>query len=176
MKRFWNVIALGIVLITFSCGLNKDEEASFSVEQSKEIGDLIIKTKYMSPEILARKNELEDDSEALDEYRRNTHFQIRLENRSSADILKHGLETEQGYYDRVAYYSHLVKNDLYLLSGKDTIDCLDVHMERNYGVAPFLDLSAVFPRVNQNKPFILLFNEIVFRSGPIKFKYQLKRT
>ena len=154
----------------FSCESVEKEGYQTGPYRKSQLGDMSFQVKHMSPEEMVSLNGVED-KDVVNDYNKLEHFRLRLQADNAPDLLKHRLTSEQEYYDRLEYYSHRVKNDLYLVQGNTTIECLDVHMERNFGVAPYLDLNLVFPKLDDSKPFTLIFKEEIFGNGPIKFKY-----
>ena len=74
-----------------------------------------------------------------------------------ADILKHGLSTPEEHQARLEYYRTQFREDVYLVSGIDTIPCYDAHAERLYMDMPYMH-------------FILTFNHAVALGNELLIK------
>ncbi len=70
------------------------------------------------------------------------------------DILKHGIRTPEEHQERLQYYRTQFKEDVYLVSGADTLPCYDLHAERLYMDLPYMN-------------FILTFNHPVSRGDKL---------
>lgn len=61
-----------------------------------------------------------------------------------ADILKHGLSTPEEHQARLAYFRTQFREDVFLVSGADTIPCYDAHAERLYMDLPYMNFILTF--------------------------------
>jgi hypothetical protein len=71
-----------------------------------------------------------------------------------ADILKFGIRSPEEHQARINYYRDHFKNEIFLVSGADTLPCYDVHAERLYMDLPYMN-------------FILAFNHPVSRGDEL---------
>lgn len=63
-------------------------------------------------------------------------LRIKLMN-TKEDLIKYGLSTSQEQRKRQEYYILNFTRDIYLISGVDTISCIDSHMEQLYMDLPY---------------------------------------
>lgn len=78
-----------------------------------------------------------------------------------ADILKYGIHTPEQHQERLHYYRTQFSEDVFLVSGADTIPCYDLHAERLYMDLPYMNFVLTFERpLTQGDQ--LLIHEIVF--------------
>lgn len=63
-----------------------------------------------------------------------------------ADILKYGIHTPEEHQERLYYYRTHFKDDVFLLSGADTIPCYDLRAERMYMDLPYMNFILTFER------------------------------
>src|SRR5690606_26937925 len=139
-----------------------------NVVQERTIGDFVFKCQYISAQEMVNLNGADKDAATIKAYDEHTHFKLRLENQTSPNLLKFNLSSEQEYYSRLEYFTNHIKKDISIVSEGDTIECIDVHMERSFDASPTLDLSLIFSEIDKSKPFTLIYNERVFGTGPIK--------
>lgn len=78
-----------------------------------------------------------------------------------SDILKFGVGSPEAHQARLNYYRAHFKDDIFLVSGADTIPCYDVHAERLYMDLPYMNFILAFnhPLSEGDK---LLINEVVY--------------
>lgn len=78
-----------------------------------------------------------------------------------SDILKYGIHTPEEHQERLQYYRAQFKEDVYLVSGADTLPCYDLHAERLYMDLPYMNFILTFnhPVSRGDK---LLVNDIVY--------------
>lgn len=78
-----------------------------------------------------------------------------------ADILKYGIHTPEQHQERLHYYRTQFKEDVFLVSGADTIPCYDLHAERLYMDLPYMNFVLTFERpLKQGDQ--LLIHDIVY--------------
>ncbi len=105
------------------------------------------------------------------------YFKLRIKlTKSNSDVLAYNLEGgQQGYYQRVDYLSYGVDENLKLIqnSRTDTLRPALYHMERTYGVAPFIDFLVAFPldSVGTDPHKVFMYNDLVFGSGVVRFDF-----
>jgi len=82
------------------------------------------------------------------------------------DILKHGINTPDEHQARLNYYRTKFKNDIYLISHKDTIACYDVHAERLFMDLPYMNFILTFNHHVADKD-LLQINDIVYSNKSV---------
>ena len=94
---------------------------------------------------------------------------------SNENIISYGLNTAAEKLQRQEYYSLNFSKDLYLLSGTDTLPCLDSHMEQLYMNLPYRtflldfgechlteqDRILIMDRVFSNRSLLVSVNKIL---------------
>lgn len=88
------------------------------------------------------------------------------------DLLKNNF-TGMSYEDGVKYMSFGLDKDFYVVTSKnDTINCSGVTYERNYKIAPYQKVLLFFSGIDSNDKIQLIYNDILFRKGMLKFKFK----
>lgn len=88
------------------------------------------------------------------------------------DLLKDSF-TGMSYEDGVKYMSFGLDKDFYVVTSKnDTISCSGVTYERNYKIAPYQKVLLFFSGIAPNDKIQLIYNDILFRKGMLKFKFK----
>lgn len=110
------------------------------------------------------------EMEAIEQY----VFTMELEE-SKEDILNYKLESKQEYESRINYLAFGFQNNIYLVAGKDTLNCELYHFERTYGLSSKCTLMLGFKNIqNNDKNFKcdrqIIINDNVFKGGIIKLK------
>lgn len=81
--------------------------------------------------------------------------------------------TGMEYTDAVKYMSFGLTKDFYVVtSKKDTVACSGVIFERNYKIAPYQKVVLFFSGIDPNDTIQLVYNDYLFRKGPLKFKFK----
>ena len=121
-----------------------------------------------------KKEDLQTEKSEIEDLQYFT-FKIGLK-ANSGDLLKYNLTKVNDYYARVEYFSFAMQNDLKLLDGNDTLNCILHHFERTFGLAPYCNFVLGF-KLSENSPGkivthfsdkTLIYNDRVLGIGPIK--------
>jgi hypothetical protein len=77
------------------------------------------------------------------------------------------------YFQRLAYLTTSLNNDLFLLSENDTIPCTFYHFERNYNIAPYVTVVFGFEtsQIPVSKAYDIVYNDQLLGAGPLIFNY-----
>jgi hypothetical protein len=116
-------------------------------------------------------------AEVLKEYQQSTIVQLKISNKYFQDeMLKYNLPAEEQYSMRVQYFSFGLKQDIVLVCGEDTLQCQQSHWERAYDATPRMIFNLVFDRCEwkDSQTMTLIYNDMVFGNGPIKFRFGKK--
>lgn len=175
----------GIVLV--SCGRLTYDQAEYVKYVTSEENGLIVKQDAGSYEfslqyrptdfeMLAQMQDL-NDTFTIEERRRDIdqfqYFTLKIGSKDKkSDALKNGVTSNEEYQRRMSYLmSDNIKENIRLVEGKDTLQCLFHHFERSYSITPFNTLILVFKNNNpssiENKTLIL--DDEVFGVGRMKF-------
>jgi len=128
------------------------EDAENGIKANKTIGNFTYSVLYKPYEYLALL-ELKKDSltqqkikEKTKEYDGYQYFTFRITSEKQTDeLLKVNLKSENEYYARLEYFSFNMQNDIKLIEGTDTLNCVLFHFERIYGLAPYATFILGFP-------------------------------
>lgn len=151
-----------------------DPENGLHAEQ--HMGDFTAQLHYQPVELLAARESGLDDPSALQRAvveRKGAHYlNLRLQNRTTPNLLLS--KTPNGYsYDKLQYYfTALIQDDLFLVIGRDTLPCAQAHFERNYGTAPFNNITASFidhAADPYRDDIQFVFDDRAFGLGPVRF-------
>lgn len=92
------------------------------------------------------------------------------------DVLKTNLSGEADYYDRLNYLTFNFQSDIAIVVNQDTSMCTLYHMERDYGVSPYLKILLAFPIEDTGFVYdrqILIYPRI--ESSPEIMKFSVKK-
>jgi hypothetical protein len=92
------------------------------------------------------------------------------------DVLKVGATTETDYYERLNYLTFNFQSDIAMVVNNDTSMCSLYHLERDYGVAPYLKMLLAFPVGDTAFSYdreILIYPRI--ETNPEILKFNLKK-
>jgi hypothetical protein len=85
------------------------------------------------------------------------------------EFLKQGVVSEQEYFDRIQYFISMVQNDIYLVSGLDTLPCKMHHFERTFSINSFDNIVLGFDADQKKVDKTVIFSDKVLGIGDIKF-------
>lgn len=182
-----------LLVILFSCG--KAEKLGFADYMSyveneenglslvKEIADYKINVNYQPSEYLALKESIgkqkqpssEKYNSALPHYKDHYYFHMRIENKKQYN--NPIMEQSDGYDEYsyiLQYMSFYAQNDLKLVVGKDTFECVNYHFENNYKLLPFNDIQMAFrkPEIPTSDNLTLVWDDQVYGVGRIKIEFE----
>ena len=166
--------------------VNWVEDAENGIKANKTIGNFTYSVLYKPYQYLALL-ELKKDSltqqkikEKTKEYDGYQYFTFRIVSEKKTDeLLKVNLKSENEYYARLEYFSFNMQNDIKLIEGTDTLNCVLFHFERIYGLAPYATFVLGFPLTateqkaqdkKRERMYIdktILYNDKVFGAGNV---------
>lgn len=94
-------------------------------------------------------------------------FKIILDN-ANGELLQYELKSPDEYKKRVEYYSFNINQDLKLIYGQDTLDCLFSTFQRDFGLSPEITFNCYFEKIeNQslNSEYTIMFEDKYFNCG-----------
>ncbi|MBA3680482.1 MAG: hypothetical protein H0W73_04860 [Bacteroidetes bacterium] len=102
------------------------------------------------------------------------YFDLRIKIEDfKMEFIKYDLSSTGQYQERINYCAFNMQNDISLIDGKDTLNCVLYHFERAFDVIPYGHFILGFE--NKNKKSInaktLCFDDKLFNNGIIKFTY-----
>jgi len=88
-------------------------------------------------------------------------------------LLRAHLDNTRQYFERMHYYTSLVQEDLVLVEGSDTLHCAFYHFEQSFDLLPVNSLIMEFERkrTGEFKDLLLIYNDRMLNTGPIKFHF-----
>lgn len=147
--------------------------------QETNIGEFKFIVEYQPSEKFALRELLEDpdkiDVTRFDsikrEYEGSVYFLVKIGSAdgSNDDFMKKGITSEREYFDRMQYFNSEVSNDIILVNGSDTLNCLMHHFERSYSLTSFNTLLLAFENTNKVNDLTLIINDQVLGVGKLKF-------
>lgn len=115
-----------------------------------------------------KKNEIESRKKELGNM---NYFTLRIESKTSEELMRVNIKSEDEYYHRLEYFMGYMQDDIYLVDGTDTISPSLFHFERNYGLAPFNDFVLGFNKSKKDvQDLYFIFNDQVLGTGKISIK------
>lgn len=188
MRNFFKIII--IVFCFTGCGkrmvLSPEKYLQYiNSEKSNLIVENILNNvsytaKLQTPEFIAISNsgdKIKNQSDFINEikyYKNKLNFIFLIsDQKNQGNKVKEVLFNKEEYSSFLAYANTDLKNDFKLLNGNDTLFCAMVHMEAANSVAPTIRLTIGFSAIDTNriKEYTLVFNDNLFRNGPLKFQY-----
>jgi hypothetical protein len=163
--------------------LAKNEYIQFVIDPAngllvnKQVGNFIFSLLYKPEPFVAISNQASDSltkenyERELNESKDLQYFtcKIKIIDHNS-EFLKYKLSSMAEYEQRVDYFAFRMQQDIKLIEGKDTLDCVLYHYERNYGTAPNAVFSIGFPK-SKNDSLVydktLSYDEKVFGLGKV---------
>lgn len=155
------------------------EDPQNHLRQKKNIGELTYTIQYKPAQYILCKeydefSNMPADSIIMETKQLNemNYFNIKVEiDGFNDEFIKYNLSQTQSYEDRVKYFSYAMQNDLKLVDGEDTLNCVLFHFERTFNVAPYAIFMAAFPNKNKDKitSKTFIYNDKYLGSGSVKF-------
>lgn len=105
-------------------------------------------------------------------YKAKRFFKLDISSEeSTGDILNYKAISQEEISGRLEYILSDMNADFYIYNAQDTLYCLDVHYERNYGLNNKMSLMLTFAnhRIFEDHAVRLVYRERLFNSGPITF-------
>ena len=152
------------------------------LHKKKQIGPLKIEVQYQ-PLASVIANELHKDAITQEEYQHRLpdlenlqYYTLKLSvDQAGKNISTYGIQNSQEEQERLYYLSFLMKNDIHLIEGQDTLSPVLYHFERSYDLADHRAFVIAFKNKQKDK---LLDKTFVFQSDilgtpiPVKFKFK----
>jgi len=152
--------------------------------KTEDIEDVRYKLSYLPAEAMAYLELRTEDydfatfKKTLERYTDMSYFNFRIELKNGkGELLKHQLSSPGQYEDRVKYFSFKMEKDICLVQGRDTVFPGLFQFERIFEVAPYANVMFAFDNTlfNKNEEFTVVYNDVVFDKGFIKYHYQNKQ-
>lgn len=160
LKYFLIILLVGAL---FSCGKHTSmlphdymqhvQNPENGLHQSKDTGPFLLDVQYQPLEYvcLIQNGSSEISKKQLtaleSEFEGLMYFKISISSKEGVDPLMAGLSDSTQLENRILYLSGEASKDFYLLQQTDTVKCVLHHFERNYGLAPRLDIMLAFEKL-----------------------------
>jgi len=104
------------------------------------------------------------------------YFDLRINiEEFNQEFIKYNLNSAHQYSERVNYCAFKMQNDIKLIDGHDTLNCVLFHHERAFNVVPYGHFILGFEKSNHpEKLKTLVFHDNLFNNGIIKFTFSPK--
>ncbi|MEP7265007.1 MAG: hypothetical protein ABI772_10945 [Bacteroidota bacterium] len=102
------------------------------------------------------------------------YFDLRIEiDKANGELLKYALSSGAEYEERIKYLAFKVNQDIQLIDGKDTLECVMHHFERVYDIVPFATILLGFKNTGADLMHekTIVFHDKLFGKGIIKFTF-----
>jgi len=161
-------------------------EEKKSLQAEKQVGELKFELQYRPADhvlLLDTKN-MQLSAAELEARRRELaglqHFTLRLSAEGHTDdLLKFRLSNAGEYASRVEYFAFGLQKELKLVEDGDTLPCVLFQYERTFGVSPYSTFVLAFPAREPKKKSAqdktLIYNDVIFGSGPVKLTVRGER-
>lgn len=203
MQGIKEIISILLFIVLISCSessvLNEIDYMNYIIDEdnglnnSKEINELEFQLQYepINYKILKK---IKDRVFTNDQYKNELEkfegsqyflFKIRLKDKN-ADLLKYQSSGQIEYANRVQYFSYNIQDNFLLVEGSDSLKCKLFHFERNFGISPYATFLLGFDsndelteseysfKENVKEDKTLVYNDVVFGVGPIKYNIKAK--
>lgn len=180
------VLCIGLFFVFNSCGkkqLNPTEYIAWVEDEgnglsvTKNLDNINYRLLYKPIDYIVakelinnaiKKNEIESRKKELGNM---NYFTLRIESKTSEELMRVNIKSEDEYYHRLEYFMGYMQDDIYLVDGTDTINPSLFHFERNYGLAPFNDFVLGFNKSNKDaQDLYFIYNDQVLGTGKISIK------
>lgn len=189
-----NFIVIFTILLAVGCGsdmsLDIDEykewltDNKYIYSKTKRINPLVFMLTYrpVHEMVLAQSKgkilskdeflEAEYELEGLQYYT----LKIGLEGDAKTNITNYKVSNKSESDQRLYYLSFLMKNDIYLIEGNDTLNCQLYHFERAFNLSNHRTFNLAFDKSEngKNKDKTIIIDSPFFGTGPVKMKFQAK--
>jgi hypothetical protein len=148
------------------------------LQQQKEFKDITFLLKYRPVDemILSEIGEGKvGDSlykKLYDKYKDLRYFTFAFKSDKVNEIMEHNGSDDNEYFKLLDYLTNGIQNDFTLVDGKDTLQCVLCHYERNYGLSGLNNLSLAFTCKNEiaSNDLVLGYDDKLFKVGKLNFR------
>jgi len=166
--------------------INKLHKSEGTFIQTKTFNGTDIKVMYQPPQYQACKQVISSEGKnnvdlgpLIEDYSNSFNYVLRMESPSSSGFLQNIISDQMEYQELVEYFSFGIQDDLSMVLGEEEFPCSFVHFERNYDVAPIVQIQIGFNinddiknRIKTSEEWTLRFNAERFGIGPLNFLFQ----
>lgn len=173
-------------ILICSCGhgqLSPEEYLNWHLsEQSglrkvKEIADIKIELVYLnknfleSKKVLNKSDGININSEVINDD--ESYFVLKLyPSKSNKNLTLERIDGQEDYYHNLSYFDTYMQDDIYFVSGKDTLPCEMYHYERNYSLSKVSTFLLSFKRKQTYENIQAVINPRILNTGIIKFNFK----
>lgn len=144
--------------------------------KSKKLGEITYMSVLKPTDYLLAKKRISDSNPSYkkSDFEDLQYFDLRINIENiKTEFIKYNLPSVESYQQRVNYCAFNMQEDIKLIDGSDTLNCVLFHFERAFDVTSYGHFILGFE--NKKKKFIeaktLCFNDKLFNNGIIKFTY-----
>lgn len=190
-KKYWmsilTMVLISLGLFAFNNSsldrihyLQKANSDNSPLVQSHHFDDVLMEVSYRPAAYMATSQLVKSNVERIDfeevkkDFASTSNYNLKIENLNGGAIMKGIANDAMQYQDLVQYLSFGIQNDLYMGNENDTIPCAFVHFERNYDVAPFLNVQFGFnmEEFEMGDEWFVMFDADRFRLGPLYYRFE----
>lgn len=153
--------------------VNSEENGFF---KSKSIDNITYSSMLKPVEYLLAQKRLKENNNKLmaTDFEDLQYFDLRISVEDfKAEFIKYDVDSPVDYEERVKYCAFEMQNDIKLIDGNDTLECVMFHFERAYDVVPYGHFILGFETKKKSmiETKTLCFDDKLFNKGMIKFAY-----
>lgn len=155
------------------------KDTKHGLHQVKDVGPVLFEVQYEPLPYICliehRRNDISSsDLKNLEQQFRGLHyFLFSITSKNQENPLTPVAQDSSLVQDRIDYLSYKASKDFWLIRGGDTLNCVISHLERNYGIAPRLDMVLAFEdkqgEETETQPIEFYYRDQVFGSGLHEF-------
>jgi len=164
-----------LLFLTMGCSRGMDykqylvwyESSENPLRKTVTVGDVeytftYLATDYFMARELASTNKSKKEKEDESEY-----YKLNIKIKDFQEPLTYHLKNASESYERINYLVTNVKDDILLLTSKDTISCQMHHYERVYHVGNTLSVMFIFDKTNEKSNRTIAFNDRLFNNDVV---------
>ena len=168
-SRPLHIVFLLLLLVSFySCTKApktlQEYKALKESKQTQTLGDLSYELYFLPQQFYKKTNKVEETDNSL------LNFRLRIADGSNMEFLLSGSKEAQEY--KLSYYTEAIREDIQMISGKDTIPCGMVICERYYNMRPFNDLLVSFEKKDNIEDSRILIDDKLMNTGKLAFRFE----
>lgn len=136
------------------------------------IGDVEYTLTYMVTDYFKAREMASGTNPEKGEQDESEYYKLNIKTKDKSEPLTYHLKKTSDSYERINYFVSDVKDDILLLTSKDTLSCQMHHYERVYHVGNTLSLMFIFDRTNEQRERTIVFNDKIFNNQLITFNFK----
>lgn len=155
------------------------EDKGNGLIEKKQIDNFMFTLQYIPKDYMMLKEDpalsdskLHEKSKELGDLQ---YFTFTISSVDEKDVMESGIVSQEEYQKRIEYFSFQMQNDLKLIDGNDTLECVLFNFERTFGIQPQCRFNLAFESVRKSGEYkTMVFNDQVLGLGTVKLSLLTK--